>query len=407
MPNPSEVNGKKLLGAILAIGLLIILGMVSFKIFENVSADEILVVQAPFSGELTWHVSPGTKWQGGGDLKWYKKLSSVEFKKKLMFNDNGTAVISGKFQVEMPLDPDNLTQLHTLYGSMEAIQQNLIQATLDKVIIATGPTMSSKESSAESRNDLIRYITDQLEHGVYRMRTTTKRIEDPLNPKDSREVRVAEIMTGDDGQPLRQEISPLAQFGIKVVNFAPSDIDYDEAVERQIAKQQEITMKVQTSRAEALEAEQRKLTAEAEGKARVTTAQYEREVTKVAAETDAKRDYEVALTKAKQDKDVAEQKKVAAAFYKQEQILIGEGDAARKKAVMEADGALEQRLKAIVEINGRYAAAIQNHPGPWVPNVIMGGNAGGSSPTGSMKEIIDMFAVKAAKEVSESMPSRK
>ena len=69
--------------------------------------------------------------------------------------------------------------------------------------------------------------------------------------------------------------------------------------------------------------------------------------------------------------------------------------------------ALEQRLKAIVEINSRYAAAIQNHPGPWVPNVIMGGNAGGSSPTGSMKEIIDMFAVKAAKEVSESMPGKK
>jgi hypothetical protein len=239
------------------------------------------------------------------------------------------------------------------------------------------------------------------------MRTVTKTVEDPLDPKNKREVRAAAILLGSDGQPLRQGESPLTEFGLRVVNFAVSEIDYDEAVDRQLSKQQEIIMRVQNAKAELLEAEQRKLTAEAEGKTKVTTAQYEREVTKVAAETEAKRDYEVALTKARQDKDVAEQKKVAAAFYKQEQILIGEGDAARKKAVMEADGALEQRLKAVVEINGRYAAAIQNHPGPWVPNVIMGGNAGGSSPTGSMKEIIDMFAVKAAKEVSESMPGKK
>lgn len=110
---------------------------------------------------------------------------------------------------------------------------------------------------------------------------------------------------------------------------------------------------------------------------------------------------------ARRDREVAEQKKLAALQYKQEQILIGEGDAARKKAVMEADGALEQRLKAIVEINGRYAAAIQNHPGPWVPNVIMGSNGGSSGPSSSMKEIINMFAVKAAKDVSESMPGKK
>jgi len=164
-------------------------------------------------------------------------------------------------------------------------------------------------------------------------------------------------------------------------------------------------MKVQTSRAEALEAEQRKLTAEAEGKARVTTAQYEREVTKIAAETDAKRDYEVALTKAKQDKDVAEQKKVAAAFYKQEQILIGEGDAARKKAVMEADGALEQKIKAIVEINGRYAAAFGQHR--LVPDIVMGTGDGKTGNASQITEFMGMLNANVAKQLALDLTVKK
>ena len=48
---------------------------------------------------------------------------------------------------------------------------------------------------------------------------------------------------------------------------------------------------------------------------------------------------------ASQSRLEAEQKKLAAAEYKQEQTLRGEGDAAYKRLVMKADGALQQKLE--------------------------------------------------------------
>ena len=60
---------------------------------------------------------------------------------------------------------------------------------------------------------------------------------------------------------------------------------------------------------------------------------------------------------ASQSRLEAEQKKLAAAEYKQEQTLRGEGDAAYKRLVMKADGALQQKLDAYIRVNARYAEA--------------------------------------------------
>lgn len=368
-------------GAILALFLFIVLWG---QLFENVDADEIMVVQHPTSGELTWHVTPGVKWQGFGKITFYRKLSDIDFDSKVMFNDNGTGHLKGKFQVEMPLDPEHLNALHTKYGSQQAIERSLVQPTIDKVIYMTGPLMSSKESSAERKTDLIRYIVDQIERGIYRTVQKTTTVEDAVT-KERRNVTVADLSV-KDGKFDRQEESSLSEFGIKVVNFAPNDLDYDQAVKEQIAKQQTITMKVQTAIAEKLEAEQRKITAEADGKALVMKAQYEEEQEKIRA-----------VVKAQKERDVQALKAEAAVQYKREQILIGEGDGERKRAVMVADGALEQKLQTYLEVNAKYAEAIAKHQGAWVPSVVMGGSEGSKQ---GATELISLLTAKTAKDLA-------
>jgi regulator of protease activity HflC (stomatin/prohibitin superfamily) len=348
-----------------------------------VDADEIMVLQAPTTGELTVYTMPGIKWQGFGTVTIYRKLSDTDFDSKIMFNDNGTGQLRGKFQVEMPLDAEHMLSLHTKYGSQAAIEHSLVKPTIDKVIYMTGPLMSSKESSAERKTDLIRYIVDEIEHGVYRTTQRTITVEDQAS-KEKRTVTVAEIALRD-GKPERQEDSALNEFGIRIVNFAPRELKYDEAVEKQILKQQDITMQVQTARAQALEAEQRRITAQANGEAEVMKARYSKEVEKIEAVTQAQRDLEVQTLKAKE----AEQ-------YKREQILRGEGDAEAKRLVMSADGALNEKLNAYIEANKAWANAMASYQGNIVPTYQTGSTAG----TNGALTFMDLMTAKTAKDLA-------
>ncbi len=364
----------------------------SYQVFENVDADEILVVQHPTNGTLTFYTDPGIKWQGFGKVTFYKKLTGRALEAKVMFNDNGTGTMFGEYQVEMPLDAEHLRMLHTKYGSQVAIEHSLVQSTINKVVYMTGPLMSSKESSAERKTDLIRYVIDQIDNGVYRTIQKTITVDDVMS-KEKRTVTIAEIAM-KDGKPERQESAVLSQFGIRVTNFAPRDLDYDERVKKQIADQQAITMQVQTARAKALEAEQQRITAEADGKAAVMKSQYEKEQEKIK---------EVVM--AQQRLEVAKLDALAAEQTKRKEILLGEGESARKRLVMTADGALEKKLAALVEINGYYAEAIKEHQGPWVPSVVMGSSqtAGANIPGGTSMQLIELLMAKTARDLAIDM----
>jgi hypothetical protein len=65
---------------------------------------------------------------------------------------------------------------------------------------------------------------------------------------------------------------------------------------------------------------------------------------------------------------------------------------------MQADGALAQKLEAWTEVNKRYAQAIENYKGNWVPNLVMG-NSGGGSTMGS-QDLINLLSARTAQELA-------
>lgn len=367
----------------------IILLIVSGKIFEGVNADEIVVIQDPVDGELHWYASQGVKWQGLGKVTTYRKLADRDFDAPVMFNDNGTGKLKGRYQVELPLDAAHLTALHSKFNSQEAIEHSLVQSTIDKVVYMTGPLMSSKESSAERKTDLIRYITDQIDNGVYRTTQKIITVEDQMS-KEKRTVTIAEISIRE-GKPERQETSVLNTYGIKIVNFAPRELEYDDTVKKQIADQQQITMGVQTARAQALEAEQRRITAEADGKAAVMKAQYEKEEEKVRAVVEARKNLEVARLE-----------KEAAEFTKQKDILIGQGAAEKRRLAMNADGALELKLKTYESVMAKFASEFAKQK--WVPELQMGTN--GSANGNAAVDMINLLTIKTAKDLGLDLKAR-
>src|SRR3989344_1486969 len=137
------MTARRAIGVVAVVILLIIGWVATNSIFENVDADEIVVIQSPISGDLDWYTDAGIKGQWFGKVTRYKKRSIYSFDTAKMennkpifdlatklpiggidirFNDGGHGSIFGSVQYDMPLDPKHLTLLHTRFGSQEAIQ---------------------------------------------------------------------------------------------------------------------------------------------------------------------------------------------------------------------------------------------------------------------------------------------
>ncbi len=380
-------NSSKAFAVGVAVVLLLVTVVLATKIVENMDADQIMVVQSPFSGELTWYTDAGIKPQWFGKVTTYPKRSIYEFKTPVRFNDGGHGTMFGSVQYEMPLDVKNLTALHVRFGSPEAIQKQLIETITNKAVYMTGPLMSSKESYAEKRNYLIHYVEDQISNGVYRTLQKELKTKDEMTGAD-KTVTVVEIAT-KGGVPERQEEAVLTSFGIKAFNFAIDQLPYDDAVETQIKQQQQIIMDVQTAIADAKKAEQRAITVAKQGEADAAKAKWEQEVVKAKQVTEAQQRLEVAQLDAK-----------AAEQYKKKKTLEGEADGIYKQKVMQADGALTQKLATYERVMEKFANAIGNYQGQWVPTINMGGGPGGFGQGNSAMDLIQLLTAKTAKDLN-------
>jgi regulator of protease activity HflC (stomatin/prohibitin superfamily) len=285
----------------------------------------------------------------------------------------------------MPVDDTHLTLVHTRYGSEPAIEQQLIRTVVEKSVYMTGPLMSSKESYAERRNDLLQYIEDQVQNGVYRTETQQERQPDPMTGQ-LKTINVVKLVTLN-GQILRSDESPLRAFGIKTFNPSINEIRYDPTVEAQITAQQKAIMDVQTAVAEAKKAEQAAITAEKSGQAEAARAKWEQEVIKAKE-----------VTAAQQRLQVAELDAEAAAQKKKKDVLEGEGEATRRQLIMNADGALDHKLATYLEVQRVYADAIKGYQGNWVPSVVMAGSGQGGSTNGAMA-LLDLIGAKTAMDM--------
>ena len=203
-------------------------------------------------------------------------------------------------------------------------------------------------------------------------------------------VSVAELVKNkkSPGGFERQENAPLAKYGLDIDVFVTvEDIIYEDKIMRQISQQQKALMDVQTSIAEAKKAKQEAIRAEEQGKADYAKAKWKQE------EINAKE-----IAEAEKGKRVSELDMEKAKFQKQADILQGQGIATKKRLIMQADGALDKKLKAFIEINKNYADAIKDTKSDLVPSVVMG--SGNSSDSNSVQGLIDMLMVKSAKDIS-------
>lgn len=386
---------------VVIVGIILIANMVT-----TVSADEIVIKQDLVGGGLHVWDTPGVHWQNFGTITRYKRSAQFWFsvredegKKtddaiKVRFNDGGHGNISGSLRYTLPTDPNKVLELHKTYHSMAAVNHELIQQVVNKSVFMSGPLMSSRESYAEKRADLINYITDQIIYGVYRTEHEQVKTTDPITNQE----KVLDIVRPKqkDGAPNgveREEESPLQRFGMSANNITINAIEYDATVEAQIRQQQEAIMAVQQAIVNAKKAEQDAITVEQQGKAASAKAKWDQEVQKATAVTAAEQEKAVAVTKAQKDKEVAALALETSKLNAQSTVTEAKAEADAKRLSMEADNYQAKRIEAAVEINKAWAAAYGAHR--QVPDISLGGN---SSP---MSTAMDAVAVRALRDLNK------
>jgi len=366
---------------------------------ENLDASEIMVIQSPVAGDLTVYTDPGWKYQGFGSVTKYPRRLEFKFGPvngdkdrdtgpglAVRFYDGGNATLQGSISWLMPLAPKDVIEIHKEFRSAEAFEHQAIRRSMESAATFSGPTMTSFESAAGRRNELLQILNDQTLHGVYK--TVTKQIRAKDLAGVEKDLTIIEIVRDDKGAPVRAQESYVQKYNVTMLPMTISGFKYEDRVEDQIKAQQAATNSVAVAAANAKKADQDAITAEAQGKANAATAKWQQEVLNAKTIADA------------QDKvTIADASVKEAEAFKKAEILRGEGEAARKRLVMEADGQLDKKLEAIIKMNDRYATAIEKaQPGAWSPVVQMGGS-GGKDGGSRASELIDLLTVKTAKEL--------
>ena len=409
----NKIPTKLIVVGILFVGVI----LVSFMAFGINNAGHRTVVQYP-TGTLYVKFSPGIYPQWFGTTEVYNDVITFDYDKtdsdvgssinqvgiSVRYQDGGTGSVYGKARFSLPSDEDTMLHLHKAFRSNRGVSQKLIKSVTEEGMNLTAGLMSSEEAYAEKRSIYTQWSSQQISMGKFQTKLEKVSTFDESTGKTVTK-NIPVISYGDNGLPIHLD-SDLADYGITVNGFQITDWDFEPKTLQQIATKREATMAIITAIANAERAKQDAITSEEQGKANVMTAKYEKEVIKEQAIVDAQRQKEVAVISAEKNVEVArqikleaEQKKLAAAEYKQEQILRGEGDGAYKRIVMQADGALAQKLVTYERVMNRFASAIEKQK--WVPEIQMG-DANTSGGANAMT-LIEMMGVKAAKDLSLDM----
>jgi uncharacterized membrane protein YqiK len=236
---------------------------------------------------------------------------------------------------------------------------------------------------------LTAYITDQLNNGVYK--TKTSKVEVINEITGEKEIRTqAELIPAADapGGYKRQEVSPFSQYGITAGIVSIIDIKYDAATQQQIDAQKAANLSVITAKTQALEAMQKTITIEEQGKAKAAEAKWEQEREKAVAVVKAEQEYEVARLEAEKAKQVALKVKAE-----------GEAKAAANRALVAAGLTPLERATIEKETAIGIAQALAQSKVRWVPEIIVAG-------TGHSNNAMDAVGLNMMLDVVKKMNTK-
>jgi hypothetical protein len=406
------VNKKTIVLAVVAI-ILFIFFLIVNPFSWNDAGNRTVVERT--TGEQIVQFAPGIFYAGffAKEKEWPNQISVTyqEASAKLDIEDNGievgqimirfsdatTANVKGITQFILPSDEHEMILIHNTHRTPQSLVVKRLAPYTKECLQSSAQLMSSEKHYGGGRAQMAQDFMDQLKEGVYLLKTEENVVFDSLESEKKR-VYQTEIQIDKKTSLPKRKTSSIKEYGITVADAAITDVDYEDKVDQKLIKIIDAVTKSSISKQELMTAQQQTLTAKAKGEQALVEIEYQQkqEQTRQVVEAETK------VKVAEQDKL---QQKIAyeGAILEAKKIKeLADAQAYSRSRIMQADGALEMKLKAQVEVQKVWAEAFGKYTGAVVPQFQTGVGTG----TNGALNFMDIMTAKTAKDFALDLKNK-
>ncbi|MDF0731702.1 SPFH domain-containing protein [Pseudomonas entomophila] len=434
--NLPRINGKIIAAIGIPVAVIAIAATLFNEVFFYNEAGQMTHVRTIFGEEkVVEEVGYSTKWFGRSTV-WRRTIgvqSSLQVDSQddrrnghpsvvldnlpIVFLGNVDAKAEFSTQFRLPTG-DAFLKIAQEYRTPDNFLQRALLPAVKETLQATASLMSADDYYAGNRSHFGAEFENQLRNGLYL--TTRKEIRvqrenfpaqtailqsgtDQGSFGDNTSTRfIIEKKLDKDGQELRKQ-QQFRLFGVEVVDARVTHIDPNPQYQQRMVLVQKALAELAVARQNRLKEEEEKELVSARGAKDVEAKRQESLRQQIERTTEAETEKQLTLINAERehrraeiDKQTAELLRDKARVNAESTKITADAEAYAREASLKADGALQTKLDALVQINRAWADAAARAP---VPNVMMGGSEAGIGRQDEMSKLMSVLATKAAKDL--------
>lgn len=379
----------------------------------------------------------GYHWKGFGRATAWKQAQTVQFvtgdvvdgedisgavrNYKIVFLGNVDGVVEASTRFRLP-QGEQFLKIAQEYRTPENFIATALTPAIKETLQSTASLMSADDYFAGARSEFGSEFENQLRNGQYvtkRKEVERKNVRGRNEPTalvsgggdeemNKRTEFVTEKVLDDKGMPLRKH-QQFVKAGVDVVEARITNVDPNPQYKQRMQKVQQALAELAIARQDRLKEEEQKLLVTARGEKEVEQKRQETLRDQIEQTTKAETEKKLAIINAEREKQTANIAKLTsqellekAKIDAQATKTLADAEAYAKEAVIQADGALDKKLAALVQINETWANAAAKAP---VPGVMMGasGADGSTSRQSEIGTLMQVMAVQAAKQLQVDM----
>lgn len=310
-------------------------------------------------------------------------------------SDATTALTSGITQFMLPMDEKEMIAMNNAHRTVQSLVSKRLAPYTKECLQSSAQLMSSEVHYSGGRAQMAQDYLEQLKNGVYILKTTDKIIYDSLE-KENKRIYETNPLTNKDGS-FKHKTSSIKEYGITVADAAITDVDYETRVDNMLGKKIDASTKASIAKQELLTAQQQQLTAKAKGEQKLVEIEYQQKQEQTKQVVAAQTKVEVA----KQDMEQQRIQSQSAELEARKIKTLADANSYAKRAEIQANGALEQKLATYERVQKNWAEAFSKYQGNVVPQI----QSGGSSGNGALN-FMEVMGAKAARDLALDLKNK-
>lgn len=339
----------------------------------------------------------------------------------LVFLDQVDAQVTATTRFQLPDEEEDFLRLARQFRTPANLLRTELIPAFQETLAATASLITAENYFSGGRNEFNTEFQNQMQSGIYNVRRkeetrNVRRRSGTANASlgtqqeefgdDQQVVFVVEKILDETGQPVRKPQN-FNKFGIAVVSARVTNVQPNERFRSRMEQKQDAAAARSVAREQRVQEEEQRLLAITRGEREVAERQAAAKVEQIQLTTEAETQKQLAVTAANQRRDEAAINRDTAKIRLEQARIDAESrqvsaDAAayEKKAIIEADNALQQKLDAYVTAQKYWAEAFSKRA---VPQQVFGaGNNGGSSggTDSDIQDFLNLMTMRAARDLS-------